>query len=293
MDKRLIACALTLASLGVAPAANADQKAVQQAEEQLKAFEKRSGPNHAHYGAELYSMATVYQRNGERKKADAMFRRVMELERKRGYNYLVGTMNSWATDFLIPQFNDSLPRGSSREETEQFMLREKEAHKQDLKRAIEVLKEAKGYASQVAINDRNRYAPSLSLITYLDKAGGEAEEKALLNQIHKDSTAAGTAEARRNLAMTLDTLADRHRVKPGELQTAIRLKEEALVQWNKLPKKDAFRLRALRQSVSWFQLVKREDLAEKQTRVLSALLGTTDRDKLFPPIRECLACGRG
>lgn len=293
MDKRLIACALTLASLGAAPGASADQRDVQKAEEQLKAFEKRSGVNHEHYGAELYRMATVYQRNGDRKKADTIFRRVMELERKRGYNYLVGTMNSWAIDFLIPQFNDGLPRGSSREETERFLVREKEAHKQDQKRAIEVLKEAKGYALRVAINDRNRYAPSLSLISYLDKAGAEAEEKALLTQIRKDSASAGTAEARRNLAMTLDTLADRHRIKPGELETAIRLKEEALVQWNKLPSKDAFRLRALRQSVSWFQLVKREDLAQKQTKVLSALLGTTDRDKLFPPIRECLACGRG
>lgn len=293
MDKRLIACALTLASLSAVPNANADQKAVQQAEERLKAFEKRSGTDHAHYGAELYSMASVYQRNGERKKADAMFRRVMELERKRGYNYLVGTMNSWAVNYLIPQFNDNLPYGSSREETEKLILQERKAHEQDLKRAIEVLKEAKGYASHVSINYRNRYAPSLSLITYLDKAGAEAEEKALLSQIRKDSSVAGTVEARRNLAMTLDTLVDRHRVKPGELETAIRLKEEALAQWNKLPNKDPYRIRAVRQSVTWFQLVKREDLAKKQTAVLSALLGTTDKDKLFPPVRQCLACGRG
>jgi tetratricopeptide (TPR) repeat protein len=271
---------LSLLWLGtLAPSSQADEAEVRRAENDVREYERRMGRTDS---AQLLYLAQVYQENGMRQKAAQTFDRVMAVTAKNARPGEVSDlMVTWATTLMTP------PREADKRE-----------HQSDVRKAMELLQQAKSMADRLPATNRSRYTARIILINHYRTQGqpneAEAEESAMLKIMRETTKAITAAGDIATISNAFQQLAESHiAYNPKHTSPAEALRLEALALWDKLPANDAGRIRAHRDMYKWYQRFGNHAGQARETQQLSRMLNTTDRKVLFPEPPPCPACGMG
>lgn len=299
-------------SVGNLPAF-ADKAAVEQAEKQFNDFVKQAGKSNPQYPSSLANLAETYIRNGMQKEADATFKKAIEAQKTSDTptkSKLPAMYAAYATTLLSLSTETTFPEKTRQNFREQ---------------AQKLLQEGQPYADKCAADSIEKLNYGLHTIQAYKMAGMKSEEvsrtaaydkelKLLedneklgrdgilsvammllrMGQMYAPSPVFRTAR----MMQEIKIVADNSPTKPGtvkqkDYKAAETYHLRAMAQYNRLPDGDPTRIDAQRNLAFWYQLYGQKQQADYQTKQLSKLLHTTERDKLFPPAPPCPACGMG
>lgn len=286
----------------------ADEAELREAEKEYRMYQKQFAGQPKHLASQLLYLAGKYQENGEREKAEAAFHEVIRMEKSIPNNEaeVASTTEHWATVLSTPRSVYSFPNGTSDAAQEAYMKEDRRLHKEvDLPRAELYRSEARQLSARVPLTHPQHFSNSVQEIRRYRSEGNKRQADALEAKVLAEIRAAkrGPNPEISLLARTLDQLGD---ARAGSYEprgvteygggggtSAEQLKLEALQVWDMLPASDLSRIAAHRAMIQWYQKRGNTQKVNEQTTVLAQIMGTTDRNKLFPPRRPCYGCGRG
>ncbi len=316
MKLRTSKVATSLVALGFAFGSlpsNASNEAVARAEKELKELVTAQGETSPGYPGQLANLADAYARNGMLEKADETFKKSVEAQ-KRIEKTASGAIPRIFANYAMTLINTSFETATP--------LQKRLAMRA---RAQNVIQEGQTYANRCPAASASRLNFGLTVIQAYRMAGMKNEERAQTAAFDKELK---LLESDVNLgrsdnltvAMMLYRMSQIYApalpfrrarmMKPAQVvpdnwpkvpetirQTDFKTAEDyqlrAMALYNRLPESDPTRINAQRNIVEWYHYYGQTKGAELQTQMLSKLLHTTDRDKLFPPAPPCPACGMG
>jgi tetratricopeptide (TPR) repeat protein len=321
-----VLCAATLST-----AAQANRAQVEHAEQQVRAFEQKSGQDNSDLADLLLSLASAYQSNGEREKAELTYKRALGIAQKEPdtETAVPDLMMSWAGRLIMARHTfHSNPRSG-----DASMKREEELSKSDQIKAEQIIKEAMALYDRLPQTDESRLWAHEHLVDTMRFTGNFASADAEEHRLQKlltliEPLMTSTAQIS-TLAQIYDSLATSHTTSGGhqsgdgtplrrnenvpaatpsckarnvgnrplaqaDFNIAEMLKVKALSLWDKLPDSDRQRkIVAHRDMVQWYKLCGKDKEAKEQTEALSKLVGTSDPSILFKVRPPCSGCGMG
>lgn len=299
-------------SVGNLPAF-ADKAAVEQAEKRFNDFVKQVGKSNPQYPVFLANLADTYIRNGMQSEADDTFKKAVESQKTKDTptnSKLPAMYAAYATTLLSLSTETSFPektRKNFREHAEKLLQEGQPYADKCAADSIEKLnyglRAIQGYRmagmKPEEVSRTAAYDKELKVLEDNDKLGRDgiltvAMMLLRMGQMYAPSPAFRAAR----MMGEMKIIPDNSPTKPGtvkqkDYKAAETYHLRAMAQYNRLPDGDPTRIDAQRNLAFWFQLYGQKQQADYQTKQLSKLLHTTERDKLFPPAPPCPACGMG
>ncbi len=322
---RILSSLMILGLTAGTDAARADEADVKRAEDELKSYSADKDPN-TRYAGHLYYLASVYRKNGMRKKSDETFQKFLTLWRQKPQGESEASlMLGWASSMTVARNEFSYPNGTSEEAMERDQARDKVEYQRDLVKAAQIADNALAMASKMPPTSEEKINVLFSAASVYESTNSTQKKQQVLAELDRtfrtmEQDRNLTADGIIKLANHLEAMADNYcsmhtwrqtmRQKPvgllpdstpkdtyGVREKDFKIGEgyrlRAMAQFERLPARDSNRINAQRALVAWYHLYGQDKKYSTELQKLGTLLGSTDPSVLFPPPPYCPGCGRG